>query len=671
MEGKHLDDLCINTIRTLAMDMVEQARSGHPGMPMGAATMAYVLWTHFLKHNPSDPSWPDRDRFVLSAGHGSALLYALLYLTGYDLPLEQLERFRQWDSLTPGHPEYGLVPGVETTTGPLGQGFATGVGMAIAERMLAARFNRPGLELVDHETYGIVSDGDLMEGISSEAASLAGHLKLGKLTYLYDDNRITIEGSTSLAFSEDVAARFEAYGWFVQKVDGNNIEQLATALEAARFQHDQPSLIIARTHIAFGSPGKQDSAEAHGAPLGADEVRRTKQALGWPPESRFWVPPEALAHFRLALECGAECQRTWEKRLEEYHSAYPELASEWDRRQRGELPREWEQALPAFTDSSASVSTREASGKVLNALAALLPELVGGSADLAPSNNTYLKGEGDLSAASPQGRNLHFGVREHAMGAILNGLALHGGLKPYGGTFLVFSDYMRPAIRLAALMKLPVVYVFTHDSIGLGEDGPTHQPVEHLASLRAMPNLTVLRPADANETVEAWRWALKCKHGPVALVLCRQKLPVQDRDLYAPAAGLERGAYVLARPAGGDPKMILIATGSEVSLALAVTKELETRGVPVQVVSMPSWELFSAQPRDYQSSVLPDSVRARISIEAGCSLGWHRWLGPHGVAIALDRFGASAPAQVLYDHLGFSVAEIVGRALRLVESLPE
>lgn len=671
MEAKNLDDLCINTIRTLAMDMVEQAQSGHPGMPMGAAAMAYVLWTRFLKHNPADPSWPDRDRFVLSAGHGSALLYSLLYLTGYDLPLEQLERFRQWDSLTPGHPEHGLAPGVETTTGPLGQGFATGVGMAIAERMLAARFNRPGFELVDHETFGIVSDGDLMEGISSEAASLAGHLKLGKLTYLYDDNRVTIEGPTTLAFSEDVATRFEAYGWFVEKVDGNNLEQLATALEAARFQHDQPSLIIARTHIAFGSPGKQDSSEAHGAPLGAEEVRRTKQALGWPPDSRFWVPPEALAHFRLALECGAECQRTWEKRLEDYRSAYPELASEWQRMQRGELPPDWETALPAFVDSTAPMSTREASGKVLNSLAARLPELVGGSADLAPSNNTYLKGELDFGADTPQGRNLRFGVREHAMGGILNGLALHGGLRPYGGTFLIFSDYVRPAIRLAALMRLPVVYVFTHDSIGLGEDGPTHQPVEHLASLRAMPNLTVLRPADATETVEAWRWALQHRNGPVALVLSRQKLPVLNRKVYAPASGLKQGAYVLSGPDQGDARLILLATGSEVSLALAVRNELEAKGVPVQVVSMPSWELFAAQPRDYQRSVLPDSIAARVSIEAGSSLGWHRWLGPHGVAIALDRFGASAPAQVLYDHLGFSVDEIVGRALRLVESRPE
>ncbi|HNR96127.1 MAG TPA: transketolase [Anaerolineae bacterium] len=671
MDGRNLDALCINTIRTLAMDMVEQAQSGHPGMPMGAATMAYVLWTRFLRHNPADPSWPDRDRFVLSAGHGCALLYALLHLTGYNLPLEQLERFRQWGSLTPGHPERGLVPGVETTTGPLGQGFASGVGMAIAERMLAARFNRPGYELVNHDTYGIVSDGDLMEGISSEAASLAGHLKLGKLTYLYDDNRITIEGSTSLSFTEDVAGRFAAYGWFVQKVNGNDIEQLTRALETARFQHDQPSLIIARTHIAYGSPHKQDSAAAHGAPLGADEVRRTKEALGWPPDSHFWVPPEALAHFRLARECGAEGQRMWEQRLAEYRGAYPELASEWDRRQRGELPKDWEAALPVFGDATAAVSTREASGQVLNSLASLVPELVGGSADLAPSNNTYLKGEGEFGATTPQGRNLHFGVREHAMGAILSGLAAHGGLRPYGGTFLVFSDYMRAAIRLAAMMHLPVVYVFTHDSIGLGEDGPTHQPVEHLAALRAMPNLTVLRPADANETVAAWRWALEHRDGPTALVLSRQKLPVLDRKVYAPASGLERGAYVLTRPAGGEPRLILIATGSEVSLALAVSRELESRGVPVQVVSMPGWELFAAQPPEYQKSVLPDSAAARMSIEAGSSFGWHRWLGTHGEAVALDRFGASAPGEVLLERLGFSVGAIVNRALRLLESTPQ
>ena len=670
MEGTKLDGPCINTIRTLAMDMVEQAQSGHPGMPMGAATMAYVLWTRFLKHNPADPSWPDRDRFVLSAGHGSALLYALLHLTGYDLPLEQLERFRQWESRTPGHPEHGPVPGVETTTGPLGQGFANGVGMAIAERMFAARFNRPGYELVNHDTYGIVSDGDLMEGISSEAASLAGHLKLGRLTYLYDDNRITIEGPTSLAFTEDVAGRFEAYGWFVQKVDGNNIAQVTTALEAARFQHDQPSLIIARTHIGFGSPGKQDSADAHGAPLGADEVRRTKEALGWPVDSHFWVPPEALEHFRLALASGAGAQRRWERQLEEYRRAYPELACEWERRQKGELPPDWESLLPQFLDAAASLSTREASGKVLNSLAGALPELVGGSADLAPSNNTFLQGQGEFSADFPQGRNLHFGVREHAMAAILNGLALHGGLRPYGGTFLVFSDYMRPAVRLAALMQLPVVFVFTHDSIGLGEDGPTHQPVEQLASLRAMPNLTVLRPADANETTEAWRWALKQKRGPIALVLSRQKLPVLDRGVLAPARGLERGAYVLTAPVGGQPRLLLMATGSEVSLALAVGRELETRGIEVQVVSMPSWELFAAQPLEYQKSVLPDSAAARMSIEAGVSQGWHRWLGPYGEAISLERFGASAPGPVLYEHLGFSVEHIVNRALKLVESLP-
>ena len=665
VQSERLDELCINTLRTLSMDMVEQARSGHPGMPMGAAAMTYVLWTHFLKHDPADPSWPDRDRFVLSAGHGCALLYCLLHLTGYDLPLDELQRFRQWGSRAPGHPERGLTPGVEVTTGPLGQGFANGVGMAIAERFLAQQFNRPGYGIVDHHTYGIVSDGDLMEGVASEAASLAGHLRLNKLIYLYDDNRVTIEGPTALAFSEDVAARFAAYGWYVQRVDGNNLQEVDAALRAARAQTERPSLIIARTHIAYGSPHKQDSSDAHGAALGEEEVRLTKAALGWPLDARFYVPEEASAYFRRALDAGRAGRAEWQARLDAYGRAYPELAAEWQRRMRGELPEEWESHLPAF-DAASLVATREASGKVIRALAPHIPELLGGSADLAPSNDTHMPGLGDLSAANPGGRNLRFGVREHAMGGILNGMAAHGGLRPFGGTFLVFSDYMRPAIRLAALMKLPVVYVFTHDSIGLGEDGPTHQPVEHLAALRAIPNLTVLRPADATEAVEAWRSGLAFKSGPVALVLSRQKLPVIDRGKHAGASGLARGGYVLAEATGGRPELMLLATGSEVSLALEARTELERQGIPTRVVSMPSWEWFEAQEKGYREEVLPPAVVARLAIEAGSALGWCRYVGAGGDVLGVNRFGASAPGKVVLEHYGFTVPEVVNRSIHVL-----
>ncbi|MGC8786229.1 MAG: transketolase [Anaerolineae bacterium] len=666
MHDLDLDQLCVNTIRTLAMDAVEKAKSGHPGMPMGAAAMAYVLWTRFLKHNPANPTWPDRDRFVLSAGHGCMLLYSLLHLTGYDLPLEELKQFRQWGSRTPGHSEHGKTPGVETTTGPLGQGFATGVGMAIAERMLAARFNRPGHTIVDHYTYAIVSDGDLMEGVASEAASLAGHLRLGKLIYLYDDNKITIEGSTDLAFTENVAARFEAYGWHVQRVDGHDLHAVEAALRAAQAEERRPSLIIARTHIAYGSPNKQDSAEAHGAPLGEEEVRLTKQALGWPTLEPFYIPEAALAHFRRALEAGSAAQAAWQARFAAYEQAYPELAAEWRRVMSGELPEGWEQYLPAFDPSAGPMATREASGKVLNALAPHIPELVGGSADLAPSNLTYLAGMGDFQAANRGGRNLHFGVREHAMGAILSGIALHGGLRPYGGTFLVFSDYMRPAIRLAAMMELPVIYVFTHDSIGLGEDGPTHQPVEHLASLRAIPYLTVIRPADATETVEAWKVALEHRSGPVALALSRQKLPIIDRSIYARADGLARGAYILADASSGHVGLILIATGSEVHLALEARAALEQQGIGTRVVSMPSWELFEAQPQEYRDSVLPPHVTARLAIEAGVSQGWCRYVGAQGDVVSIERFGASAPYKVLFKEFGFTVENVVERALAVV-----
>jgi transketolase len=665
VQSERLDELCINTLRTLSMDMVEQARSGHPGMPMGAAAMAYVLWTRFLKHDPADPSWPDRDRFVLSAGHGCALLYCLLHLTGYDLPLDELQRFRQWGSRTPGHPERGLTPGVEATTGPLGQGFANGVGMAIAERLLAQQFNRPGHSIVDHYTYGIVSDGDLMEGVASEAASLAEHLRLCKLIYLYDDNRVTIEGPTALTFSEDVAMRFAAYGWHVQRVDGNNLQEVDAALRAARAQTERPSLIIARTHIAYGSPHKQDSSDAHGAALGEEEVRLTKSALGWPPDARFYVPEDARAHFRRALDAGRTAQAEWRVRVDEHARAHPDLAAQWRRRMLGELPEGWESHLPAF-DPSTLVATREASGKVIRALAPHIPELLGGSADLAPSNETYMPGLGDLSAANPAGRNLRFGVREHAMGAILNGLAAHGGLRPFGGTLLVFSDYMRPAIRLAALMKLPVVYVFTHDSIGLGEDGPTHQPVEHLAALRAIPNLTVLRPADAAEAAEAWRSALAFKSGPVALVLSRQKLPVIDRGKHAGASGLARGAYVLAEASGGRPDLILLATGSEVSLALEARAELERQGTSTRVVSMPSWELFEAQTREYRDAVLPPAVVARLAIEAASPQGWCRYVGAAGDVLAVNGFGASAPGKVVLENYGFTVAEVVRRSTQVL-----
>jgi len=660
------DQLCINTIRTLAMDAVQKANSGHPGLPMGAAAMAYVLWTRFLRHHPTNPSWPNRDRFILSAGHGCMLLYSLLHLTGYDLPLDELKRFRQWGSRTPGHSEHGLTPGVETTTGPLGQGFGNGVGMAIAERFLANHFNRPGYRIVDHYVYAIVSDGDLMEGISSEAASLAGHLGLGKLLYLYDDNRITIDGSTSLAFTENVGQRFEAYGWHVQRVDGNDLKEVEAALSAAQAATERPSLIIARTHIAYGSPNKQDTAEAHGAPLGEEEIKLTKRALGWPLEPAFYIPDEALAHFREALQRGRAWEAQWQAQFDAYAAAHPELAAEWRTVMSGRLPEGWADKIPTFTSGGGSMATREASGKVLNAIAPHLPTLVGGSADLTPSNNTYLKGYGDFQRDNVGARNLHFGVREHAMGSILNGMALHGGVIPYGGTFLIFSDYMRPAIRLAALSHIHVIYVFTHDSIGLGEDGPTHEPIEHLASLRAMPNLTVIRPADANETAVAWRVALEHRGGPVALALTRQKLPVLDRTTLASADLLRRGAYVLTDAGNGQPDIILIATGSEVQLALEARQRLAARGIGARVVSMPSWELFEQQPDSYRDEVLPPSVTARLAIEAASPHGWHRYVGTMGAVIGMTRYGASAPYHVLMEQFGFTADNVTSRALALL-----
>ncbi|HIE52879.1 MAG TPA: transketolase [Armatimonadetes bacterium] len=667
MEARERDELAVNTIRFLAVDAVQKANSGHPGMPMGAATMVYVLWTRFLKHNPLNPTWPDRDRFVLSAGHGSMLLYSLLYLTGYDLPEEEIRNFRQWESRTPGHPEYDPELGVETTTGPLGQGFGNAVGMAIAEAFLAAYFNRPGHSIVNHYTYVIASDGDLMEGVSAEAASLAGHLRLGKLICLYDSNDITIEGSTQLAFTEDVGRRFEAYGWQVSRVpEGNDPEAIAQALKAAQAETQRPSLIIVRTHLAYGSPGKQDDASAHGAPLGEEEVRRTKQNLGWPLEPPFYVPPEVLAYMRQARERGAAWEAEWRERFASYAAAYPHLAADWERMMNRELPEGWTAHLPSFTPAQGPMATRDASGRVLNALAPHVPYLLGGSADLAPSNKTYLEDCGDFAAENYGGRNFHFGIREHAMGAILNGLTLHRGLIAFAGTFLVFSDYMRPSIRMAAMMKIPVIYVFTHDSIGVGEDGPTHQPIEQLAALRAIPHLTVIRPADANETVMAWRVALENRDGPVALILSRQKLPILDRTHLAPAEELARGAYILAEAKGGKPEIILIATGSEVHLALEAASQLTKEGWAVRVVNMPSWELFAAQPRAYREQVLPPEVPLRLAIEAGVPLGWERYVGDRGEVLGIERFGASAPGSVVMEKFGFSAENVVARVKDLL-----
>lgn len=662
------DQLCINTIRMLAADAVEKARSGHPGMPMGAAAMAYVLWTRFLRHNPQNPAWPDRDRFVLSAGHGSMLLYSLLHLTGYDLALDELKNFRQWESKTPGHPEHGITPGVETTTGPLGQGFANGVGMAIAERHLASVFNRPGHEIVNHFTYGIVSDGDLMEGISHEAASLAGHLGLGKLIYLYDDNHISIEGSTDIAFTEDRLKRFAAYGWHVQQVtDGNDLEQLSAAIAAAREETRRPSFIAVRTHIGYGSPNKQDTSGVHGEPLGAEELKLTKQNLNWPAEPAFYLPEEAVSHFHEALEKGAQLDRNWQEAFAAYQTAHPELAARWRQWTDGSLPEAWEEEMPVFNADTKGIATRVASGKVLNAIAGRITNLMGGSADLAPSTKTLIDNEGDFQPPGFEGRNMRFGVREHAMGGILNGMALHGGLIPYGATFLIFSDYMRPAIRLAALMKLHVIYVFTHDSIGLGEDGPTHQPIEQLAALRAIPNLKVVRPCDANETVEAWKAALTSIGGPVALVLTRQNLPVLDRTVYRPAAGLQKGAYVLRDPQDSRPDLLLMASGSEVHIALAAAAALSDKGIAVRVVSMPCWELFDEQPEGYRRLALPPEVTARLAIEAGSPQGWHRYVGSRGIVIGLTHFGASAPYEVLYEKFGLTADHVVEESLNLLE----
>jgi transketolase len=667
MSDATLDELSINTIRTLAIDAVQKANSGHPGMPMGMADAAYVLWTQFMRFNPRNPDWFNRDRFILSAGHGSMLLYSLLHLTGYDLSLEELKQFRQWDSLTPGHPEYGLTPGVETTTGPLGQGFANGVGMAIAEAFLAATFNRDGHKLVDHYIYAIVSDGDLMEGISHEAASMAGHMKLGKLIYLYDDNHISIDGSTDLAYTEDRMKRFEAYHWHTQQIDGHNRQAVAEAIRAAQAVADKPSIIACRTTIAYGSPNKANTAEAHGSPLGPEEVRLTKQFYGWDPAKEFYIPDEVLAHFRQAVDRGAQWEADWNTKMEAYAKAYPAEAEQFKTAMSGELPDGWDDALPTFPANAKGMATRAASGQILNAIAPAIPTLIGGSADLAPSNNTFLKGYPVFANDSYAGRNFHFGVREHGMMGALNGMALHGGVIPYGGTFLIFSDYCRPALRLAALSEIPTIYVFTHDSVGLGEDGPTHQPIEHLASLRAMPNMTVIRPADANETVQAWKVALEKRAGPVALVLTRQNLPVYDRSKMGDAANLRRGAYVLLDTNRIYPDILLIASGSEVQFAVEAHARLAEQGIGAHVISMPSWELFAQQPDEYKEFVLPSAVKARLAIEAGSAQGWERWVGPQGTIISLERFGASAPYKAIYEHLGFTTDNVVLRALETID----
>ncbi|MGZ5156855.1 MAG: transketolase [Caldimonas sp.] len=676
-----LDQQCIDTLRFLSVDMVQQADSGHPGLPLGAAPMAFVLWTRFMKHHPAHPLWPDRDRFVLSAGHGSALLYSLLYATGYDLSLDDIKRFRQWGSKAPGHPERGHTAGVEITTGPLGQGFANAVGMAIAEAHLAARYNRDGHRVVDHRTWVIASDGDLMEGVASEAASLAGHLKLGKLVCLYDNNSVTLSAGTDMTFSEDRARRFEAYGWQTISVDnGNDLQAIDAALAAACADTTRPSLILVRTHLGFGSP-EQDSFKAHGSPLGAADVEKTKEALGWPVEPAFLVPAPALARFRAALERGESAESDWNERMAAYAKAFPELGRELQGRLRDELPDGWDADVPVFAADAKGMATRVAGGKVLNAIAPKLPALAGGSADLDPSTHTAMKGQGDFNPPfapgedsegsdgggwSPAGRNIHFGVREHAMGAIVNGLAAHGGFVAYGSTFLIFSDYMRPPIRLAALMGLHVVHVFTHDSLALGEDGPTHQPVEQLANLRAIPRLTLLRPADANETVVAWRVAIEARDRPVLLALTRQDVPTLDRGLYASAEGLRRGAYVLGDAGTGSPSLILMASGSEVGLIVAAAARLAAEGVAVRCVSMPSWDLFDAQPQGYRDEVLPPGVTARLAVELGVRQGWDRYVGDRGEMLGIDRFGASAPAEVLLEKYGFTVDNVIARARQLL-----
>jgi transketolase len=667
MNHSSIEKKSILTIKFLSVDGVQQANSGHPGLPMGNSGIAYTLWMKKMHFNPKNPKWFNRDRFVLSGGHGSMLLYTMLHLTGYDLSLDELKSFRQWGSITPGHPEFGLTPGVEVTTGPLGQGFANGVGMAIAEAHLAAEFNRDGHQIVDHYTYAIVTDGDLMEGISSEAASLAGHLKLGKLIYIYDDNRISIDGSTDLAFTEDRAARFKAYGWQVVFVDDPfDVKALSDAVDQAKLD-PRPSLIIVRTIIGHGLPNIAGTEEAHGSPPGWEEIEKAKKLVDWPDSEKFFIPTEVKDHFLKKVEEGKKLEEAWDKKFAAYKTAFPELAKEFERRIKGELPEDWESTLPVFPADEKGMATRAASGKVINAIAKKLPELMGGSADLAPSNKTWINGEVDFQSDTPEGRNMHFGVREHAMGAIVNGMAAHGGLIPYGATFLVFSDYMRPAIRLSALSHYPSIWIFSHDSIGVGEDGPTHQPVEQLASLRIFPNLVTIRPADANETSQAWRFAIK-HNGPIALLLSRQNLPTIDRDVYTPADALAKGAYVLADMGENSPELILMASGSEVDLILRAAGNLAAEGVNVRVVSFPSWELFKMQDQTYRDAVLPPTIKKRIAVEAGSSFGWKQWVGDEGLVVGIDRFGASAPGNRVMREYGFEVSQIIEKALSILKS---
>lgn len=660
-----IDDLCINTIRTLSMDAVQKANSGHPGAPMGLAPAGYVLWTRVMKHNPKNPDWPDRDRFVLSGGHASMLLYSLLHLTGYDLPLEEIQNFRQWGSQTPGHPEYGHTPGVETTTGPLGQGFANAVGMAMAERHLAAKFNQPGHDIVDHHTFVMCGDGDQMEGVTSEAASLAGHLGLSKLICLYDDNGISIEGTTGIAFTENVAKRFDAYRWQVIKVkDASDPDAVEQAILAAKAETGKPSLIMLKTHIAHGSPNKQDTADAHGAPLGEEEILLTKAALGWKEKKPFTIPKKALTAFRRCVKAGEEAEARWKTAYQKYNRKHPDLADDWVNALTRFMPKGWEANLPQFKPENGPMATRAASGKVLNAAAAIFPSLMGGSADLAPSNKTFIDGSPEFQKKHFDGRNIRFGVREFAMGAIMSGMFLHGGVRPYGGTFLVFSDYMRPSIRLAALMKLPVVYVFTHDSVAVGEDGPTHQPVEHLAALRAIPNLTVIRPADATETAQAWQRAIAMNDSPVALILSRQKLPILEAK--QTAHGVEKGGYVLS-DCKGKPRILLIATGAEVHITLKAQEMLAGKGISARVVSMPSWELFEDNSAEFKNRILPPAVKHRIAVEAGIRMGWEHYVGPGGSVIGIDGFGASAPGGTVLEKFGFTADKIVETALRMLK----
>jgi transketolase len=663
--SSELEELSINTIRFLAVDAVEKAKSGHPGTPMEAAAMAYELWMNIMHYNPANPDWPNRDRFVLSSGHASMLQYAMLHLTGYDLPMEQLQRFRQIGSKTAGHPEYGHTPGIETTTGPLGQGFGTGVGMAVAERYLSGYFNRPGHSIIDHHVYAYCSDGDMMEGISHEAASIAGNMKLNKLIYIYGDNHITIDGDTSKTFSDDVGKRFEAYGWFVQHIEGNDREAFKHAIEEAQSQSDKPSLIIARTHIGYGSPGKQDKASAHGAPLGADEVKRTKENLGWPLEPTFYIPDEVLRNFRQCVEKGRRSEEDWNRRFEAYRKEYPELADTFQKWLQGELPENWQKVIPDFSNEK-PMATRQASAKVFAALAEVLPNMIGGSADLVESTFIDFKNSGSLHD-TPTGRNIHFGIREHAMGAIENGIAVSKMLIPVGATFFVFSDYMKPAVRIAALMKANTIYVWTHDSIGLGEDGPTHQPIEHLAALRAMPGISLIRPADATETAIAWELAISLKKGPVGLILTRQKLPVIDRKKFGSADGVRKGGYVLAEAQQGNPELILIATGSEVSVAMEAWEKLSGEGIATRVVSLPCWEIFDEQSAEYRESVLPANVKNRLAIEAASPLGWERYIGDSGDMIGMTTFGASAPVDDVMKHFGFTADNIIARAKDLLK----